>query len=299
MKRLLALAFCAALIPCAALAQSTPPRPPGPPGGGPPPQMHARMDKMKADRAAMFAALSPEHRAAVEAAIGQLATGTLASPQDAIKQIDSVLTPSEKTAVLAAHTKAMADMHAMMPAHPGTPAQHARTPRVADAGAVLLGVTHMGMRGGPGFGMMDGRDRHRMAPTPAMRASMMKAHDAAKASALAALSASHRASVQAIVAQLAANKTGDRRAASKAAADKVNALLTASEKTAVNAAGAKMRTAMRANMVANAPAGAPRPHRSMAPRTPNPGRFLISMLMPPRPFMNGGPGMRGGMPGGH
>lgn len=291
MKRLLALAFCAALIPCAALAQSTPPRPPGPPGGGPPPQMRAMMDKMKANRAAMFAALSPEHRAAVEAAIGQLATGTLASPQDAIKQIDSVLTPSEKTAVLAGHTKAMADMHAMMPAHPGMPPQHIGTPRVDDAGAVLLGVTHMGMRGGPGFDMMGGRDRHRMELTPAMRASI----DTAKASALAALSPSHRAAVQAIVAQLAANKTGDRRAASKAAADKVNALLTASEKTAVNASAAQMRTAMRAN----APNGAPGPRRSMTPRTPNPGRFLISMLAPRPPFMNGAPGMRGGMPGGH
>jgi hypothetical protein len=319
MKRLLSLALCVALLPAAALAQSAP----APMNHrSPSPQMKAMMDKMKAAKAALFAPLSPEHKAAVETAIGQLADGTLASPQAAIKQIDSVLTADEKTAVLAAHTKALADMHAMMAKNRGGAPGPARAPRpmrsgapnmMNDAGAVLLGASRMGMMGGGrGFGGpmgMHGRgDRHhRMSPQ--MMAAMKKAHDTAKASALAALSASHRATVQTIVAQLAANKTGDRRAAGKAAAAKIDALLSSSEKAGVLAADKQMHTAMRASMQAamkarmgaNAPKRSPRPHPSMKPHTPDAGRALIGLLR--APMMHRGPGgpgmMRGGPPGGH
>jgi hypothetical protein len=316
MKRLLSLALCVALLPVAALAQSAPASMNRP---SPSPQMKAMMDKMKAAKAAVFAPLSPEHKAAVETAIGQLADGTLASPQAAIKQIDSVLTADEKTAVLAAHTKAMADMHAMMMQHRGPGGSGANgAPRpmrsgapnmMNDAGAVLLGASRMGMMGGRGFGGpmgMRGHGRHQRHMSPQMMAAMKKAHDTAKASALAALSSSHRATVQMIVAQLAANKTGDRRVAGKAAAAKIDALLSSSEKAGVLAAEKQMRTtmhtsmqaAMKARMGAGAPA--PRPHPSMKPRTPDAGRTLIGLLRPPMMHRGpGGPGMmHGGPPGG-
>jgi hypothetical protein len=281
--------------------------------------MKAMMDKMKADKAALFAPLSPEHKAAVETAIGQLADGTIATPQAAIKQIDSVLTADEKTAVLAAHAKAFADMRAMMAQRRGNAPGPARSPRpmrsgaqnmMNDAGAVLLGASRMGMMGGRGFGGpmgMRGHGRHQRHMSPQMMAAMKKAHDTAKTSALAALTASHRATVQTIVAQLAANKTGDRRAAGSAAAAKIDALLSSSEKAGVLAAEKQMHTTMRASMQAamkarmgaNAATHSPWPHPSMKPRTPDAGRALIGLLHAPmhRP---GGPGMmRGGPPGGH
>jgi len=307
MKRLLSLALCFVLLPVAAGAQSPPMH-----GPTPSPAMRATMDKMKADRAALYAALMPEHRAAVETIIGQLATGKIASHQDAAKQIDALLTPDEKTAVMAAHTKMQGDMRSMMH-RPGTPARSPR-PRPSGmpaltAGGILLGVSHMGGgRGGPG-GFRGRGHGHFGPPSPAMRAAMEKAHAAAKASALAALSASHRASVQSIVAQLAANKSTDRRAAGKAAVTKIDTLLTSSEKTAVLAVATKMMTSMRAAMkssmaghMGGPPNGMhrPGPPNGGAHRSPDAGRVLLMLLAPPK-MMHGGPrgGMHGGPPGGH
>lgn len=96
MKRhILAAAALAALIsPVAAFAQQ-------PPDGPPPPQMRAQMEQLRAQaKTAAFNDLSADHRAKVQAILQKVQNGSL-DPRAAGTQIDAILSPTEKQAVLA------------------------------------------------------------------------------------------------------------------------------------------------------------------------------------------------------
>lgn len=121
MKRsLIAVALGASLcLPLAAAAQDGPP--PGQPPGPPPAAMRATMEKVHAEaKAAAYAALSTAHAATVQSITAQVAAGTL-DRRAAEKQIDDLLAPAEKTAVLAAAEKARTQMRAAMAVPPPPP----------------------------------------------------------------------------------------------------------------------------------------------------------------------------------
>ncbi|HEV8022083.1 MAG TPA: hypothetical protein VGP41_12505 [Candidatus Lustribacter sp.] len=117
MKRFLLLALCAAFaMPFAAVAQPAPPMQGGPPS----PQQRAAMEKARADaKVAAYQALTPAHVTSVNAIVAQVAAGSL-DRRTASGQIDALLTPDEKTAVMAAASKSFAAMRAAM-AGPGGP----------------------------------------------------------------------------------------------------------------------------------------------------------------------------------
>jgi hypothetical protein len=121
MKRAIVIvALCAsALVPALAWAQQgPPPGPPGPMGAdgrpSPSPAMRAAMEQARAGaKAAAFAALTPAHATGVQAILQQASAGTL-DRRAAAQQIDALLTPDERAAVLAAGDKARRDMRAAM-----------------------------------------------------------------------------------------------------------------------------------------------------------------------------------------
>jgi hypothetical protein len=89
------------------------------------------MEKIHAEaKTAAYAALTPAHAASVTSIAAQVAAGTL-DPRSAEKQIDTLLTTDEQTAVRAAERKAMSDMRSAMEA---------------------AGIGPMGGRGGPPMG---------------------------------------------------------------------------------------------------------------------------------------------------
>lgn len=119
MKRFLLLALCAAMaMPLTVLAQPAPPMQ----GGGPPsPQQRAAMEKARADaKVAAYQALTPAHVTSVNAIVSQVAAGTL-DRRAASGQIDALLTPDEKTAVMAAASKSYTAMRAAMGGPGGPP----------------------------------------------------------------------------------------------------------------------------------------------------------------------------------
>jgi hypothetical protein len=81
-----------ALAPLTAAAQ------PGP-DMGPSPEMRAKMEAVHAQaKSDAYGALTPDHRAKVQAIVGQVTAGKLA-PRDAETQIDALLSPGERTSV--------------------------------------------------------------------------------------------------------------------------------------------------------------------------------------------------------
>jgi hypothetical protein len=91
----LTIAVCAG-SPLIALAQPGP----GSDDMGPPPAVRAKMDAIGAQaKAASYAVLTPEHRAAVDAILAKVRAGTL-EPRAAGTQIDALLTPEETKAVM-------------------------------------------------------------------------------------------------------------------------------------------------------------------------------------------------------
>jgi hypothetical protein len=125
MKRALVIAAicaCAGLPGIAAAQQS------GPPGPPPSPAMRAAFEQARADaRAAALAALTPAHAASVQAILAQATSGTL-DRRTAAQQIDAVLSPDERTAVLAAAEKARRGMRAAMNGMPPPPPPGAGAP---------------------------------------------------------------------------------------------------------------------------------------------------------------------------
>jgi hypothetical protein len=98
-RYLVALALCAVAIPAAALAQSAPNAAPHPrPSLSP--EMRSALDALrKAKRDEVYAKLSSDHRARVEAIVGRVNSGSLTDVRDAARQIDSVLSYDEGRAI--------------------------------------------------------------------------------------------------------------------------------------------------------------------------------------------------------
>ncbi len=84
----------------------------GPDSGGPPPAVRAKLDAIAAQaKTDGYAALSPDHRANVSAVVAKVTAGTL-EPRAAAAQIDALLTPDERTAILAVAAKSRTQMRA-------------------------------------------------------------------------------------------------------------------------------------------------------------------------------------------
>ena len=157
MKKLLAFLFAAAIalpFTSPALAQ-TPPE-------GPPPAVRQQLEQLHATaRTNAFNALSADHRAKVQSIVDQVNAGTL-DRRDAATQIDAILSPDEKTAVLAEGKKMREAMRTYFAQNPppggtmgagpnGPGGQNANRPhRTPSAGRTLLmlGANRMQHRGG-------------------------------------------------------------------------------------------------------------------------------------------------------
>lgn len=182
MKRLGLLAFTLCLAPSLAAAQQPPAGPP--PGAtgaavAPDPQRFAAMQQMREQmrqlhrqtRTQILAALSPQHRTMVANIVGGFAVASNPDPTSAARQIDAILSPGEKQAVLNVAAAARATMRNAMEAHRAQfvaslsadqraqmqqhlqqhEAAEAARPQMADAGSVIL--KHLAHADGPGEGM--------------------------------------------------------------------------------------------------------------------------------------------------
>ncbi len=106
-KSLFALALALSVIPTAALAQSTD----ATPTADQQQSMHQafrqfaqqEMQLHQQMRSQMLSALTPVHRRAIGAMIGELAIDPNADPQATVKRIDAMLTSNERSRILAAH----------------------------------------------------------------------------------------------------------------------------------------------------------------------------------------------------
>lgn len=107
-KSLLALALALSVIPTAALAQSTDT---SAPTADQQQSMHQAFQQFEQQemqlhqqmRYQMLSALTPVHRRAIGAMIGELAIDPNADPQATAKRIDAMLTSNERSRILAAH----------------------------------------------------------------------------------------------------------------------------------------------------------------------------------------------------
>lgn len=168
-KLLLVLALAVGVLsPFAADAQSAPPA-----RQAPPPEVRAKFDQIRSDsKTAAFAALSADHRTAVQGIVDSVTTGSLDARAAALK-IDGVLTPDEKTAVTAVAQKSRSDMRAAMVAAgmtpPGPPPNAAPPP---NGGPAIAGPPPGPPRG---RGLTPGRFLLGLSLTPAqMRAARPK-----------------------------------------------------------------------------------------------------------------------------
>jgi len=110
MKRPFLVLMVAALAGSPLLAAAQPAPGAGGDGMGPPPAVRAKLESISAQaKADGYAALSPAHRAAVQAIVAKVTAGSL-DPHSAGEQIDALLTPDESQAVLAVATKSRAEM---------------------------------------------------------------------------------------------------------------------------------------------------------------------------------------------
>jgi hypothetical protein len=135
---LLALAFAAVLTPVAVSAQPIPP--PGGPNGGPPPEVRAKLEQIRADaKANALKAISADHQTKIQAIITSFEAGSV-TPKDAVQQIDGVLSPDETKALLDQEGKMReAQLAARPPSDSASPApQSPERPRQASAGRFLL-----------------------------------------------------------------------------------------------------------------------------------------------------------------
>jgi hypothetical protein len=134
---LLALALAAVLTPVAVSAQPIPP--PGGPNGGPPPEVRAKLEQIRADaKANALKAISTDHQTKVQAIVTSFEAGSV-TPKDAIQQIDGVLSPDETKALLDQESKMQ---EAQLAARPPSDASPAPLPparlRQVSAGRFLL-----------------------------------------------------------------------------------------------------------------------------------------------------------------
>jgi hypothetical protein len=118
---LFALAFALGVLsPIAAVAQAGPG--PGPADRqAPPPEVRAKLERIRSDaKTAAFAALSADHRTAVQGIVDSVTAGTV-DARAAARKIDDVLSSDEKSAVGAVAQKSRADMRAAFAAAGMTP----------------------------------------------------------------------------------------------------------------------------------------------------------------------------------
>jgi len=112
-----AVALCVLLLPSVALAQSAPPppMPPQRPDMAGMRQVFEQVEKIhRAERTQVLAALSPAHRELLASIVGNMAIAANPDHKAAAARLDAALSPSEKSAVLAAHTSATTQMHDAM-----------------------------------------------------------------------------------------------------------------------------------------------------------------------------------------
>lgn len=170
-----AVALCALLLPSAVLAQSAPPMMPHRPDMATMRAAFQQAEKIRhAERSQILAALSPAHRQLLASIVGNMAIAANPDYKAAAARLDAALSTTEKNAVLAAHTAALAQMrnavHAMMQKHENAQGgqgmkrpqwvHRQRGKHTPTAGEIVLMVTsdHGGPHGrmpfGPPPGMM-------------------------------------------------------------------------------------------------------------------------------------------------
>jgi hypothetical protein len=116
----LCLAACVG-TPLAAFAQQAPPPPPGN-AGQPPMSRRAQVDAItRQARIDAFAALTPDHRARVQTIVAGVVAGSI-QPRDAARQIDALLLPQERQAVIGVAMTARGQMRSLFPRPGGAPA---------------------------------------------------------------------------------------------------------------------------------------------------------------------------------
>lgn len=165
------VALCGLLLPSVALAQNAPPPMQQRPDMAGMKQVFEQVERIhRAERTQVLAALTPAHRELLARTVGEMAVVADPDHKAAAARLDAVLSPGEKSAVLAAHTSAMTQMHdamhammASMPPPQGSPRppRHDHERAKPSAGEVVLMVAtgHGGEHGGmpfppPGPGMM-------------------------------------------------------------------------------------------------------------------------------------------------
>jgi hypothetical protein len=179
-KGIFALAFALSVLPISALAQDS--NAPSAPTadqrqairqtfeqfGQQEEQLHQQM------RYQMLSAMSPVHRRAVGALIGELAVAPNPDPQAAARQLDGMLSGAERQRIIAAHTtfeSQSRQLHQQMKEQlqrvfPNAPndmmkhhSEHSMGSRQLDAGTLLLmGLSPQPMMGMHGWPMMHGME---------------------------------------------------------------------------------------------------------------------------------------------
>jgi hypothetical protein len=186
MKRSIALSLALVLAPAIAAAQDAPPGPPpdGAAYAAPSAAQRAAMQQFRTaaeqyriqTRSNLLAALTPQHRSAVASIAGQLVLAPNPNYAAAIAQLDALLSPAEKSAIVTISANERASMRALMQQQRAAmessltaeqkaemaqreakrqafEQSHPRPAHVADPGAILLrtlGSVGPGGPGGPG-----------------------------------------------------------------------------------------------------------------------------------------------------
>lgn len=170
-KPFFAFLMAAALMPLAAspvFAQT----PPDGDGYGPPPQVRAQMEQLRATtKTNAFNALSQDHRNKINAIISQVNAGTL-DRRDAVTQIDAILSPSEAQAVLAENKKMRDSMRTIFQQNMQSNGSNNGGERMGPSGGGQFGARNgngqQGQRRGPDAGrdlLMLGANRPQRPPS--------------------------------------------------------------------------------------------------------------------------------------
>ncbi|HTX60123.1 MAG TPA: hypothetical protein VMH02_10670 [Verrucomicrobiae bacterium] len=180
-QSLLALALALTMLPVAAAAQNAPPQ--GGPPSWTPEQRQAMMQTFKTfrdqtekleeqTRTEVLAGLSAVHRQAVANIVGGLAVSAKPDVDVAVRQIDAILSPAEKSAILSAHNalrsqmetlhqQMRAQMERTMPAGAPPAKEHfqmrsSKHAQSNDPGKILLHILASGVHGDHMVMMMRG-----------------------------------------------------------------------------------------------------------------------------------------------
>lgn len=173
-RSFLALALALSVVPAAALAQDTGARPAMTDQQRQ--ALHQTFEQYAAQekqlhqqfRSQVLSSLTPAHRRAVAATIGELAVEENPDVQTAAKRLDQILSPAERSRIMQAHEafrtqsrqlhdQMKSDMQRIFPNHPAMDhPQNKMRPPAPDAGTILL----MALSPHPMMGMMHGMMMH-------------------------------------------------------------------------------------------------------------------------------------------